>query len=215
MWLSTTIRARQSPGFTLTEVMVSTLLMLMVTGTIFSTYRFQMFALKGQEKQLETQQAGRGLMDLITREVRLAGYDPTCAKTFGGLADARSQLLQLQFDSNADGAIGAGESITYSYDTQYQHIARSAGGAAVPLVNGLPADALTFTYYDANGVVLAPGGDPPALTAAQRAAVRRVKVVLHLQKATSDPLNSGVVVSDLVSNVDLRNRFMNSSVACP
>ncbi len=210
----TSIRHR-SAGFSLTEVLVSTVLMLLVTGTIFSAYRFQMFALKGQEKQLDTQQAGRGLIDLITREVRLAGYDPTCAKNFAGVADARPQLLQVQLDSNADGAIGAGESITYAYDLQYQRITRTAGGTPVPLVTGLPANALAFTYYDANGAVLTPSGSPAALSAAQLAAVRRVKVVVHLQEPHPDPLNSSVIVSDMTSNVDLRNRFLNSSVACP
>ena len=215
MWLTVLRPAQASPGFTLIEVLVATLLMLIVTATIFAVYRFQMFALKAQEAQLDAQQAARSMMDLMSREVRLAGYDPTCAKTFNGLADARPQRLQVQLDSNANGAIGAGESIIYSYDTDLRQISRSAGGAAIPLVSSLPANALTFSYYDGSGVLLTPSGNPPALTASQLGAVRRVKILLHVQRSSTDPLNSRSVASDLISNVVLRNRFLNNGVACP
>ncbi len=206
---------RQSAGFTLIEVLVSCLLMLIVTATIFGAYRFQMFALKTQETQLEAQQAARGMIDLMSRELRQAGYDPTCAKTFAGIVNAQPQLLQLQFDSNADGVIGAGESVTYSYDADLQQIGRSAGGSAVPLISAVPAGALTFSYYDGTGTLLAPSGNPAVLSATQRAAVRRVKIVLRVQRTNPDPLNASSVVSNVVSNVDLRNRFINSGVACP
>ena len=215
MWLKCINPRLPAAGFTLVEVEVSTLLMLIVSATIFATYRFQMFVLKAQEVQLDAQQSARSMMDLMSREIRLAGYDPTCAKSFAGIADAGPQRLQVQFDSNADGAIGAGESVLYAYDASLQQISRTAGGAATPLVSSLLANALTFSYYDPSGALLAPTGSPPALTATQRDMVRRVKVLLHVQRANPDPQNSSYLISDLVSSVDLRNRFLNNGVACP
>lgn len=204
-----------SRGFTLTEVLIAMLLMLVVTAAMFSAYRFQMFALKGQDVQLEMQEAARGIVDVMTREIRLAGYDPTCAKTFAGIADARPQLLQLKFDSNEDGAIGAGESVTYAYDATAGEIQRNVNGTSSSLVSGMPLNALAFIYYDASGTVLTPSGTPAALTVAQRDVVRRVKIAVVLQKPNPDPQNGSSMISRFVSNVDLRNRFLNGGVACP
>jgi type IV pilus assembly protein PilW len=204
-----------SRGFSLTEVLVAMLLMLVVTAAVLSAFRFQMFALKGQDVQLEMQEAARGVVDVMTREIRMAGYDPTCAKTVHGIADARPQLLQLQFDSNEDGAIGAGESVTYAYDATAGEIQRNVGGTSSALVSDMPQNALGLSYYDASGTVLTSSGTPAALTAAQRNMVRRVKITVMLQKPNPDPQNGSFMISRFVSNVELRNRFLNGGVACP
>lgn len=204
-----------SRGFSLTEVLIAMLLMLVVTAAMLSAFRFQMFALKGQDVQLEMQEAARAVVDVMTREIRLAGYDPTCAKTFAGIADARPQLLQLQFDSNEDGAIGAGESVTYAYDATAGEIQRNVGGTSSALVSDMPQNALGLSYYDASGTVLTSSGTPAALTAAQRNMVRRVKITVMLQKPNPDPQNGSFMISRFVSNVELRNRFLNGGVACP
>src|SRR5512140_1116072 len=167
------------------------MLTLMISAVIFTVFRFQLFAFRGQEVQLDTQQSARNLMDLMTREIRLVGYDPSCAKNF---------------DSIADGAIGTGESVIYTYDSNLGTIQRSAGGTPVSLVEGMPGTALSFAYYDGTGTDLAPSGTPPALTPAQRTAVRRVKITLMLQQPNPDPHSSSPMLSRLVSNVELRNR---------
>src|SRR5512140_1432647 len=182
------------------------MLTLMISAVIFTVFRFQLFAFRGQEVQLDTQQSARNVMDLMTREIRLVGYDPSCAKSFDGIADARPQLLQVQFDSNADCAIGTGESVIYTYDSTLGTIQRSAGDTPVSLVEGMPGTALSFAYYDGTGTDLAPSGTPPALTPAQRTAVRRVKITLMLQQPNPDPHSSSPMLSRLVSNVELRNR---------
>lgn len=207
-------RHRRSRGFTLAEVLVTSVLLLLISSTIFTVYRYQMFAFKAQEAQLDTQESARGLIDLMSREIRLAGYDPRCTKAFAGVVAASAQGLQIQFDGDEDGAIGAGENIVYAWDTSVGGLTRSAGGEPVLLVTGT-STALTFVYYDANGNLLVPAGTPPTLTAAQRTAVRRIKVVLHVEKPNPDPLTGSVLVSEVVSNVDLRNRFLNGGVACP
>jgi type II secretory pathway component PulJ len=215
MQLMMTSPCRRVGGFTLMESLVSTLLLMMVSGTIYGVLRHQLFALRREEIQLDAQETCRNLIDLITREVRLAGYDPTCSKSFSGIADARPQWLQVQADLNEDGAIGANESITYSYDPDLKAIQRAAGGAPVSLVSDIPGNALAFTYYDGSGAVLAPVGSPPALAATQRNAIRRIKVSISVQRTNPDPRNDTPVRSALVGNVDLRNRFLSSGVVCP
>jgi hypothetical protein len=200
------------------EVLVATLLMMTLTATMLASYRYHLFALKRQEVQIDVQETARSLMDLMAREIRQAGYDPTCVK-FAGIGDARPELLQVQFDREpfpgGDGLISAAESVTYTYDTDSKEIRRVTGTGPVALVAGVPSNALTFTYFDGAGAVITPAGSPAALTAAQRAAVRRVHLALRLERPAVDPLDHTPVVANLVTNVDLRNRFINSGVGCP
>lgn len=201
------------------EALVAMLLTAIVIAAMFSAYRYQMFALKGQDIQVETQEAGRGIIDLMTREVRMAGYNPRCLAAISGVSDARPQLLQVQFDLNENGTTtdlvtDAGEIVTYSFDATSGAIQRSTGGAPAPLISGLSSAAFALTYYDANGVQLTPAGTPPALVAADRDKIRRVKVTLQLQRADPYQAGSSPLVSNFVSNIDLRNRFINGGSGC-
>jgi len=211
-----------SGGFTLTEALVAMLLMSIVIAAVFSAYRYQLFAIKGQDMQLETQEAGRGIIDLMTREIRMAGFNPRCLNVISGISDARPQLLQVQSDLNENGTTtdpandAAGEVVTYSFDSNTDSIERTEGlnGTPVQLISGMSSAALSLTYYDANGVQLAPTGSPLALTPTQCGQVRRVKVTLQLQRANPYQTGGAPLVSKFVSNIDLRNRFLNGGAGC-
>ena len=202
-------------GFTLIEVTASTLLMLTLLATMFGAYRFQMFALKRQETQVDVQETARSILDVMAREVRHAGYDPLCVKTFTGVSDARPQRLGVQFDRNADGVLAADETVTYAYDPEESHLARTSAGVTVPLATEIGATSLSFGYFDAAGTQLVPTGTPAALTTTQRAAIRRVRIILRIEREGPEPANPLPVLSEFVSNVNLRNRFLNGSVGCP
>jgi len=208
-------RRSTAAGFTLVEVLASTLLLLLLTGSMLSAYRFQVFSLKRQETQVDVQETARSVLDLMAREVRHAGYDPRCVKSFAGVSDARFHLLQIQFDRSADGVLGADETVTYAYDPASAQLLRTSGGLAVPLASDLGGASLGFGYFDGAGAPLTPSGIPAALTAAERAAVRRVRIVLRIERPGPEPANPIPVVSEFVTNVDLRNRFFNGSVGCP
>jgi hypothetical protein len=215
LWLTMRCAIQSRAGFSTVEVLVASFLLLSLTATMLWSYRFHLFALKRQEAQLDVQETARSLIDVVTREVRQAGYDPTCVKTFEALADARPNLLRVKFDRNSDGVIGTDEDVTYNYDSGTQDVGRTANGIRNLLATGLPIPALSFAYFDGGGAVLVPTGSPAALSAAQRAAARRVRVTVHLERSQPLPFGTAPVVSEMVTNVDLRNRFFNSGVGCP
>jgi prepilin-type N-terminal cleavage/methylation domain-containing protein len=203
-------------GFTIPEVLVASALGLVVLATVYTFNRFQLFALRNQAVQLDIQTAARGFVDLFAREVRGTGMDPTCSKAFDGMGEARSDRLRIRMDLNGNGVIdGNNEDVTYVFNAVTNSVERTANGATETLFSGLALTGSSIRYFDANGTELVPTGSPAALTPAQRALVRRVRVHIALQGAGVDPQNTQSLTARASTDVDLRNRFFIASTACP
>ncbi len=202
-------------GTTLMETMVASLMLSVVLATMFSLYRYQMFSLQSQNVQLDTQQTARAVLDLMAREVRQAGYDPQCTKAFEGLATATSSKLVIKFDRNGNSVIDADETITYQIRSDDTKIKRVANGVTSYLALSDARTGSGFTFYDTTGTALNPGGSYIILTTAQRAAVRRIQIQVGLERADWDPNATTKMGSSFSTNIDLRNRWMNGSTACP
>jgi type II secretory pathway component PulJ len=212
--MNRTLRSQQ--GTTLMDTLVASLMLTAVLATMFSLYRYQMFSLQSQSVQLDTQQTARAILDLMAREVRQAGYDPQCTKAFEGLATGTSSnKVVIKFDRNGNGVIDADETVTYQIRSDDTKIKRVANGVTSYLALSDARTGSGFTFYDTTGTALNPGGSSIILTTAQRAAVRRIQIQLGLQQSDLDPNTSMKMVSSFSTNIDLRNRWMNGSTACP
>jgi type IV pilus assembly protein PilW len=134
-------------GFTLAELLVGLFVSGIVMTTILSAYYTQNKSYAVQDQLAAMVQNLRAAMDIMIRETRMAGYDPT------GNADARIVVadqasLTITEDMNGDGSITGDESITYS-------LADSDGDGDNDLErnSNLIAeniDALDFVYLDEN-----------------------------------------------------------------
>jgi len=205
-------RAGNQRGVTLIETLVAALMLVSALAAMFTLYRYQMFSLVAQNSQLDTQEAGRAVLDLFTREIRQAGADPKGTGTIPPIASASPSKLQVQFDRNGNGAIDSGESVTYQYacGTSACSMTRQvSGGTAIVFATSAPTGSTSvFTYFDGTGTAIVPGGAGGTLTAAQLATVRRVSISLTLRRKSPDPRSSLVLASSYGTTVDLRNRWM-------
>jgi type IV pilus assembly protein PilW len=140
-----------------------------VMVAVVTTFRFQQAGYVAQEEVVVMQQNLRAAMSQMTRELHMAGYDPTGIAeagisvaaansiTFSYLADNDTQ------DNDNDGTPDeAGElhTITYSLYVPYAAegntataIGRSVNAARMPLAENIQA--LEFIYLDAAGNVTA------------------------------------------------------------
>jgi Tfp pilus assembly protein PilW len=203
---------RSQQGATMLESLVALAMLMIVLVSMFALYRYQMFALTTQNTQLDTQEAGRAVIDLFAREVRQAGADPTYSGTIPAIVQATPSKLQIQFDRNGNGAIDAGESVTYEYSCTETSCAITrlvSGGTKTVFATSAPTGSTSvFTYYDGTGAAIVPGGSGNSLTAAQLASVRRVKFSLTLQQQNPAPANPLMLKASYTTNVDLRNRWL-------
>lgn len=204
-------------GYTLAELLVGAVISLIALSAFLGFNRMQLYAFSNQTSQLDLQTAGRSLIDLFTREVRMAGMDPTCSKSFSGISSASATQIEIKSDLNADGTIdGTNEDIVYTYNATDHAIERTANGTTTPLTDSrMSVGSSMLAYYDGSGNPLVPAGTGGPLTQAQCDSVRRVQLVLTLQAAAADPLNSLPLAATFSSNVDLRNRFFLASTVCP
>jgi len=169
---------RNSGGFTLIELLVSMGIGMVVLAAATTTFMSQTRFYSAQEQVNEMEQNARGALDLITRELKLAGYRPT-GMTLTGVTYSSTQL-RIQADLNGNGVITPvgtepNEIITYAFDNTNRQITRQDGTAtAQVLADNITA--FTLSYLDSNG-------DSTEVTAD----IRQVSISITATTAKPDP----------------------------
>jgi type II secretory pathway pseudopilin PulG len=202
-----TMPPRKEAAFTLVEVLVALAVSLVVVGAIAAFQSYQLATLRDQAKQLDLQSTARSVVDLVTREVRRTGRNPTCQSAIGGLVTATDQSMRLQTDLDGNGTIsGANEDVSYTLDAATKTVDRTdpARGGSSTLIDGVDVTGSGFHYFDGNGTELVAGAT--GLDATQRAQVRRVRFDLAMTDTTGNA-SSTVRRAVASTNLDLRNRF--------
>lgn len=167
-----------SSGFSLVEMMVAIAIGLVVIGAMYSVFTIQNRTFGNQEEIVAMQQSVRAGMDLMAREIAMAGYDPTFLKSFSGITVSSSQL-QIKADLDGNGSIDTAsqENIVYAFDATNKRITRNIGAGAQPFVENV--EAFAFAYLDS-------GGNETAASAS----VRQIRVTITGRTARPDPLYS-------------------------
>jgi type IV pilus assembly protein PilW len=175
--MNVSIRFRNLEGFTLVELMVSMGIGMVILAAVTTTFMSQTRIYNAQEQINEMQQNARGALDILSRELKMAGYKPN-GGGFNGVTYSTTQL-RVQADLNSDGAIStsstANEQITYAFDNANEQITRAVGsGSAQILAEHI--NAFTFNYLDSAGA---------ATTVSVN--IRQVSITITAKTAKPDP----------------------------
>lgn len=173
-------------GFTLIELVIGLAISLILMGVAVSIFNVQRKSYSMQEQITEMQQNVRAAMDMIVREIRMAGYDPT-ESGFVGIGTNTTTLLQIMADIDGNGtSTGTNEDITYRYynasDTTYpREIKRKMQTGTTtavfqPLAENI--EGCEFLYYDGNGI---------ATTTAS--GIRQIRITITGRTDKPDPSN--------------------------
>ena len=170
-------KLRNVTGFTLTELLVAMGIGMVALAGVTTTFMAQAKFYNAQEQINQMQQNARGALDIITRELKMAGYKPN-GGTFNGITYSTSQLM-IQADLDSSGTLstssGANEQITYAYDSANKWITRKMGtGTVEVLANDITA--FTFSYLDSSGA-----------TTTTSSSIRQVAISITSTTAKPDP----------------------------
>lgn len=177
-------RQKKGKGYTLIELLVSMAIAMVVLGALSGSFISQTKAYNAQENINEMQQNARAAMDLMAREIKMAGYDPTGA-SFAAVVTFASDQFRFVADVDKDGdttsATEENEDITYSFDAANNQLLRddaNDGKAAMVVAENITA--LSFEYLMADGTT----------TATNSGEVRFIKITFTAQTDKIDP-NTG------------------------
>lgn len=142
-------------GFSLLELMVALAIASVLMAAISTFYHNQLKTHVTQQELLDMQQDARGAMYMMTREIRMAGYDPLNAGATIRLANG----TELAFDSDSDGTANGliSDSERFYYGLVGGNLVRgnwTEGDPSSPTgLNpvALNIDALNFVYLDSAG----------------------------------------------------------------
>lgn len=189
-------RGHAEQGFNLIEMMISTAVLGVLVGGAFGLLFRSQVTFELQQADQDVRQQARVSLDILTIELRMAGYD------IGNLPDAITQAGTnvLQFvgdidDGSAGPPCGAGfetavdggaERITYELTAgRLQRSVECWDGAAWSVeyqdqvvAENLLGDQALFRFFDEDGIELVPAG--AELSSAQRDEVRSVTIAMRL-----------------------------------
>ncbi|MBU2487813.1 MAG: prepilin-type N-terminal cleavage/methylation domain-containing protein [Proteobacteria bacterium] len=190
-WAATGIKIlRSRGGFSLVELLIAMSLGLFLLTLLSQTFLLQSRTYSAQEQEAQMTQTLRAGMDMMGREIGMAGYDPAQAG-FNGL-DLDTNKLKIRADINGDGdALDANETITYQYDTDTRRITRDTGSGPQAFADSVTA--FTFEFFQADGTA-----------ATSAAGIREVKLFISARTEKPDknyPENGGYRTMTLVSRI--------------
>lgn len=208
-----------TPGFTLIELLIAMAVGMIILTAVYSVFTQQSKQFANQEVVVEMQQNARMAMDIITRDIRLAGYAPpnpsiTLARCSGsltassttcvGIRNASANYVSFAADLDGDGSLTMDNTNPHENIVYYRYfstasnayvLGRTSNGQTQPVIDNL--DFLGFSYFD--GI----GGTPTDL-----ANIRMVRITIRVIAAKKDPsypTNGGFRTYTLVSDVKPRN----------
>ena len=193
----------RAAGFSLIELLVAMTIGLVVLGGLYGVFTIQNKTFSKQELIVEMQQNARAAMDMMSREIRMAGYDPRNVNSdsnqtnnFFGVT-VNSTQLQIKADLDGGGSIDASsqENIIYTFNGANKKITRNIGAGAQTFAENV--DSFTFAYLDGSGNVTGSSAD-----------VRQIRITIIGRTAKPDPAyadNGGYRTYALTSVVALRN----------
>jgi len=212
MYFKKTINSEH--GFTITELLVATLISAVVMTGVYSTFYSQHKSYTVQDQVALTQQNLRAAIQCLESEIRMAGCDPTGDAGAGILALAPLRITMDITDNggnpDADGDIlDAGEDVTYSLDGA-DNLIKTDNNLATSNILAENIDALDFVFLDGSAAVTA---DLSAIRSVQITLVARSAKVIQGYTDTNTYSNQqGTTI--YTANDGFRRKRITTEVHC-
>jgi len=155
-------------GFSLIEIMVAIAIMSILSIAMMKTYTGFTRVYKTQEVAAGVQQDLRASLNIMTQDIRMAGFDPTDSDNFG-VEVATATNIRITSDTDMDGAVDDSgfERITYNFDAGTYHLQQilcetTGSESTQPVVDNVTN--VAFTYFDEDNNITATLADIRTVT---------------------------------------------------
>ena len=193
-------------GFTAVELLISLAIMSMTLGSIYSLYMSFIRTCTKESVKIKLQQNVRSSLDMMIRDIRLAGLDPEATGEFGIIA-ATPQRIKFTADRDMDGELDIPnaadgidlpdlEYMEYEFDNSNGIVRMSLhkpDGTTKEISDTLVENVtgLTFSYFTSNDVTTSNLDD-----------IRTVGIEMTIKKISA---RDGPVSRTLIKRVICRN----------
>ena len=186
-------------GFSLVEMLIAMAVGMVVLGAMYGVFNIQSKTLGNQEEIVAMQQSVRAGMDMMAREIGMAGYNPAEATLVGVTYDTTQLRIMADLKGNRD-TEDENEDIVYKYYDEnsaypYQIKRKTGGGDFQPFVENVKS--FTFEYLKGDGS-----------SATNSADIRQIRITITGRTAKPDPsysANGGYRTYTLTSVIAPRN----------
>ena len=138
---------KRQAGFTLVELLIAMLLAGVITGALYSVYVATLDSHGRQDAIVRTEMNVRAALDFMSRELRMAGYDPEGSGDFG-FEEAQQTQVTFRYDADQDGWLSDNEVIAFVFSNG--EVQRGFRGGSLQAV-ATDIETLEFMYLDASG----------------------------------------------------------------
>jgi len=198
-------------GFTLVELLIAMVITVIVMAAIYSVYYSQQKSYNTQQQVAMMQQNLRGAMIMLTKDIRMAGYDPIGIVPTPAVLTADSQDFTF---IRVDDSGAATEQISYRYNSTDDELERDEGGGYQTIAENI--DAVNFVYLGIDNTVL-------SSPVADRSLIRSVQVTMVARAEKGDPgytddniyeNQSGVSIFVPGAGDNRRRRVLSRQIKC-
>jgi type IV pilus assembly protein PilW len=215
-------------GFTLVELMIALVVSGVIVAAIYSTYVAQQRTALAQEQVVEMQQNIRAGLDIMEREIRMAGYNPRRTAIGTGITTANATQLVFGFVADTDQmnnnpvAVNATIDEVDEVETVEYYLYDAYADADMDLGRRTPTntqavaeniDAVEFYYIMADGT--------KTLTPVTLTDIRSVQVSILARASRIDPSFTNSATYTTVSNAtwgpyndNFRRRLLVTTIHC-
>ncbi|HOO36702.1 MAG TPA: prepilin-type N-terminal cleavage/methylation domain-containing protein [Deltaproteobacteria bacterium] len=192
-------------GLTLVELMVVLVLSLLLMAAVYLSYQVQHRESNVQHEVSAIQQDLRAVMDIMERDIRNAGCDPSeppigligIVSTSGAFPASNETRLGLRMDLDGDGVVsGSDEIVSYIWHHDTRRLERNGQNLAENITN------LTL-IYTSSGANLTPASGTQL--GADAADVRVIDITLQTRSDERDPETGSYLTRTFTRRVKGRN----------